>query len=406
MNRSIPSIILGSILLVLLPNETRAQWVQTNWPVGRWAYSFAVDGQSIYAGTDSGIFVSSDNGTRWVRPPAPLTSSAVTSLFAAGSAIFAGTWNDGAFRSPDQGRSWVKVSDYRFECWAATGSKVFAANFGDGIFRSDDGGTTWTGFSSGLQTLEMSCLLAANGDVLAGASFGGIYGLSDDGTTWAEANTGLTQYIINSLVANGDNVFAGTMDGFFRSASSAINWVKVDIGLPANTSVGLLSAGEGILFANTQYGLFVSIDGGVSWAPVGSAGLPTSANIRLGAVCASHVFGVLDDQVWRRPLAEMTVGARGLQPRSRLACTADFRILAQDRVASEMIIVLSMPHSGRGSIRVYDLVGRQVATVVDGLFGPGSVKVSWSTRGIPAGFYVVGVQVGHGLSRKKIAVSQ
>jgi hypothetical protein len=51
-------------------------------------------------------------------------------------------------------------------------------------------------------------------------------------------------------------------------------------------------------------------------------------------------------------------------------------------------IVYHMPVSGVVSIRVFDLLGREVARPVDGYGEPGSHSVVWNAAGLPSGMYL------------------
>lgn len=69
MIRNLTRFILGMGLVVLLTNTSNAQWVQidSNRFVGAQKMCLAVSGSNISAGTDSGVFLSTDSGTSWAR---------------------------------------------------------------------------------------------------------------------------------------------------------------------------------------------------------------------------------------------------------------------------------------------------------------------------------------------------
>jgi hypothetical protein len=66
-------------------------------------YSFAVSGKYIFAGTWSGIFLSTNNGVNWTKINSgfpPLTVLAPYSLAVSDSTIFCGTYENGVWRRP------------------------------------------------------------------------------------------------------------------------------------------------------------------------------------------------------------------------------------------------------------------------------------------------------------------
>ena len=154
------SYLCNAIVLVLLCPIATAQWVQTNGPNGGDIRCFAVapaagdSGRTLLAGTySSGVFRSSDGGTRWSAANAGLTCHCVNALLAgssdgaSGSTLFAGT-SRGIFRSTDRGKTWSgtrsESADPDVRSLVPFGTSLFAGTWGGGILRSTDNGETWT----------------------------------------------------------------------------------------------------------------------------------------------------------------------------------------------------------------------------------------------------------------------
>jgi ligand-binding sensor domain-containing protein len=86
--------------------------------------------------------------------------------------IFAGTWNDGIFRSTDNGATWdsagpedTAIRSIAINCLG----HIFAGTDGEGIFRSTDNGENWTQVNSGLINAWIRCLASNSlGDIFAG----------------------------------------------------------------------------------------------------------------------------------------------------------------------------------------------------------------------------------------------
>ncbi len=91
----------------------------TTWTMSRAGLSGAVnvlltipgDGQLVYAGTNSGLFISTDAGATW--EPTSLTRSVKTLVYDPGNEeiIFAGTYGYGVYASTDGGMTWGQMND-------------------------------------------------------------------------------------------------------------------------------------------------------------------------------------------------------------------------------------------------------------------------------------------------------
>jgi len=127
--------------------------------------------QTIYAGGDTGLFVSHDGGVRWERLGNQGDLPTIWSLAidpVDPSILFAGTRPAGVYRSLDGGRQWEKLAvDIARECSIGTPFVtalavnpddhriVWAGVEIDGVFRSVDGGDTWTHLKDGMYDLDV-----------------------------------------------------------------------------------------------------------------------------------------------------------------------------------------------------------------------------------------------------------
>jgi hypothetical protein len=59
-------------------------------------------------------------------------------------------------------------------------------------------------------------------------------------------------------------------------------------------------------------------------------------------------------------------------------------------------------HFGFVSLRVFDLLGREVATLVHEVKQPGSYEVTWDATGVASGVYLYRLQAGDYVDTKKL----
>ncbi len=103
----------------------------------RTVYALAVHGSNLFAGTDGGVFLSTNNGVSWTAVNTRLTNTGVSALVVNGSNLFAGT--GGVFLSTNNGTSWTAVNtgltSTSVYSLAVSGLHLFAGTRGGGVWR-------------------------------------------------------------------------------------------------------------------------------------------------------------------------------------------------------------------------------------------------------------------------------
>ncbi len=86
----------------------------TAWNIGLFdlhvlSLAFEIGASLVYAGTESGLYVSENSGRSWFATNLPCDDDPVLSLAVSEKFLFAGTETQGLFRSDDHGRSWKRL---------------------------------------------------------------------------------------------------------------------------------------------------------------------------------------------------------------------------------------------------------------------------------------------------------
>jgi ligand-binding sensor domain-containing protein len=306
-NRSMEKRILMLFILSVLVISTRAQWVEKNDGLyGGQINSLLPTGVNLYAATNGGVFLSTNNGASWTTRSTGLPPNAyVKTLVANGTSLFAGTSGNGVFRSINNGTSWLAVNTgLPANKWvyslAVSGSKLFASLQSEGVFVSADNGTSWLATNTGLPEKPNVLSLKASGSSLFAGTSDGIFLSADGGLTWTAISVpGLPLFTsIETFEVSGPNLFAGTRAGVYLSNNNGTSWVAVNNGLTIDnglTTEGIQSlVASGVnLFAGSYNGIFVSSNNGANWTRV-SAGTPVDRLIKCLAVKDSNLFAGTD----------------------------------------------------------------------------------------------------------------
>ena len=235
-------------------------------------------GPRVYVGAETGLFVSDDFGQTWTRGALTVPVSAVlpSRYPQSDPTVFAAT-SAGLLRSPDGGRTFAAtaVNDtwvHRLE-WPGPALVIATAR---GVLVSKDGATTFTGPGAGLPTGEvramaLSSFFIVDPVLFAAVGATGVHRSSDGGATWTES--GLAGHTVTDLVWLGPFLYAASDRGLFRSEDAGRTWLPLGDGLKGVVPLRLLfplapdSGAEA--FLGTNQGVYRTADGGMRWEAAG-----------------------------------------------------------------------------------------------------------------------------------------
>ncbi len=186
------------------------------------------------------VFRSTDDGQDWIESDLGLPTDFVTVLVTSGDTIFAGT-DSGLYRSTNNGDFWTVdtfgLGAKDISALILNGDNLFAGtggnsstNIGDGIYHSTDHGDSWTQCTDGLLPNSIGeAFCAINGNIFVGTDKG-VFQTTDNGKQWKAINEGLPNSLldIGSLVVCGNYIFANTINGIFRRPLSELAVNVVD----------------------------------------------------------------------------------------------------------------------------------------------------------------------------------
>ena len=199
------------------------------------------DTSDVYAGTASGLFISSDAGETWTeKSPNHEVYHIGVDPFAPEN-IYIGT-NNGIFLSTDDGTAWSSLNTnltnpyiYSIVFDPLETGLLYVGTNGDGIFKTTSGGESWSPVNTGLNAQHLGILSlavdpAAPSGLYAGTRGGGMYQTSNGGETWDLSGEALAGISVQSMAINPEDpdiLYAGTRQkGFYRSTSAGRDWVQ------------------------------------------------------------------------------------------------------------------------------------------------------------------------------------
>jgi len=403
-----PTLMVVTLLLVSLHSQTHAQWVQTSGLGGGSVRSLLVSGTRLFVGTESGgVFLSTNNGASWTAVNARLTNTDVRALVVSGSNLFAGTFGGGIFLSTDNGGGWTAVNNgltlLDADVLAVSDTNLFAATLGySQVFLSTNNGTSWTRVSN--VGGEITSFAVSGSDLFAGAILvgGGAYRSTDNGASWTVVNTGLSNQNVLSLSMSRGYLFAGTWgSGVFLSTNNGTSWSTANSGLPLNASVWSIAFSGGNVFASTDSGgVFLSSNNGTNWTSV-NAGLASAFVAKL-VVSDTYLFaGTYGGGLWRRPLSEMITDVESEQQMpTQFALEQNY----PNPFNPSTKIKYQIPNTNFVMLKAFDVLGREVRTLVNEEMKAGSYEVTFDAENLSSGVYLYRFTTKDFVATKKLLV--
>ncbi|MBA4312103.1 MAG: hypothetical protein C0417_05695 [Chlorobiaceae bacterium] len=342
-----------------------------------------------------------------------MTNPYVKSLANSGANLFAGTYGGGVFLSTNNGTNWVDVSStLTFLGKQVNVLEVYGANIwagtDDGVFRSINNGQSWTSASIGLTTLKVNALKADEIYLFAGTAGGGVFRSTNYGTDWSVVNSGLDNMTINAFAKIDTNLFAGTGAGVFRSSNNGTSWTSVNTGLLPISSVNGLAVSSKNLFATTSR-VFLTTNLGENWTEH-SDSLPIISikAITVGPITlTTNLFACPERQgLWRRPLSELITSVNN--PAGEIPTQFNLEQNYPNPFNPSTVISYHLPAGQAGlpvnswvTLKIYDLLGQEVATLVDENKKAGNYKIQFDGSKLASSIYFYSLVAGDYIAVKK-----
>ncbi len=259
--------------------------------------------ETVYAGTDKGIYRSDDAGGSWRHLESPLDDYVTWSLAIDPQeprVMFAGTGTPSLptlFRSTDSGETWGRrpvqmaekcpnVSVPRVTAIVVDPvdrRNVWAGVEVDGVRRSTDGGETWTTINGAIPNPDIHNMAVAPGSpsrifVVASDE---VYITGDNGETWSSVGVpekfpwGYPRGIKvrpdkpEEVYLTIGDTFLGTIGAVMRSRDAGASWEELSLPVRPNSAMWVVEVAPSqgpTVFAGSVFGyLYRSEDGGDTW---------------------------------------------------------------------------------------------------------------------------------------------
>ena len=372
-------------------------------------------GKIFAAPDDDVVAFTSDRGGHW--HPSPGGGEEVIALLAtSGGVLFSAA--DSLRRSTDGGERWVRLGNglpaARASALAEAPDGAIIAGFesytgeegssGGGIYRSTDLGESWVYIGFGLGTV--SALAVSHHGVIHASVYPMTYRSSDHGTTWSDYPE-LYAACYNIIALGGDTVLAGTTyGGMMRTTDDGMSWQPVGPLDPivrsfATDGMGTVLAATGtddISGWNGTNGVLGSTDFGATWHDV-SAGLAgkSVASVTIAPDGFAYI-GTIGSGVWVTQDRVTAAATTAVPYPISFSLAQNF----PNPFNPSTTIRYALPARSHVTLIVFNTLGQQVATLVEGETDAGYHEVTFDASHLASGVYLYRLTAGSDVETRKL----
>ena len=417
-------------------------WERTGLPVSH-VVSVAISRDSVVfaaaSGYGSGVSRSTDGGESWTLLRLAEVGDFALAIGPRGDVFagLAGGGGEGIFHSTDRGNSWElidtgvlhpDVSSFAID----RKNNMFAGP--RGVMRSTDYGRQWE--QMGLNGLGVKSLtVSSRGSVFAGTynpatgSEGAVYKSTDAGVHWLKMWQFPDAVAVTAMASSPDGSVFGYANNFiydksvlYRSTDDGETWAGTGFRITGLSSLLIDRAGR--IFAGVNDpatgtgGVFCSVDNGEKWTEI-TSGLSSSAVSSLAISPAGYLFAGTDGCGVARSILpvysigpETSVDSKVDQEKRMFSLSQNYpnpfnpTTRIRFSIPSHDVGLVGLPAQAglHVALKVYDVLGREVTTLVNEEKLGGTYEVIWDASRMSSGIYYCRLMVGTLSQTRKLQV--
>ncbi len=389
--------------IFILFSVTQGQWNNIPQLYSRDIYTIYFDDPNIYASSDSLFFISRDNGITWDSLAIVNKLTSYNDIIKIDGTIYVTAYGQGVYRSSDNGISWEPMNsglDY-FSKYAISfqynNNQLYLATDGGGVYYSNlNSPVTWHPYNDGLPSLYGYTIndlqLIKDGLIASAGASGYYYVRNNNSAEWTEYSVDtLKRPNIHSFVSFNDTVFAATTRGVYRSIDNGLTWDSVGISPMPYPADYLTKDGNriyAVYIIKGEFYLWYSDDKGDTW------------NFKDHQFTTLYQLKFRDNKFWAATHHGIWFNAidptgvdNDIKP-VEYKLEQNYPNPFNPTTKIKYSIPVEMLRSAEGrttlqnvTLKIYDILGNEVATLVNKEQPASEYEVVWNASNLPSGIY-------------------
>ncbi len=398
----------GTAIGEIYKSESGLDWAAINQGVGNMVNPdvrgllYTSNGKLFVTTYGGKFYLSNNNGVSWENITEGTNCTNGYTFAELNNYVFACTDN-GLYRTSIDSVAWETVhnglTNIIIGSIAGSGNNIYVGTRGSGVFCSTNNGESWTHI--GLDGLNALSLAVKNNMVFAGTAEAGVYVTENNGGNWVKV--GYQSVRVNALSVVDNYLYVGTNNfGLFRVVIGENDWYRLDYGIPYYATVRYLTNYKTNLLVGTEYtGLYVSYDDGNTFQML-NEGFPNNPSVRAVVYSENALFAGLTGGVYKAEIngsfESITDANFEIETPTEFTLTQNY----PNPFNPSTTISFSLPTAQNVTLKVYDILGKEVATLVNEDLRSGNYSRQFDASNLASGMYVYSLKAGNYTETKKM----
>jgi photosystem II stability/assembly factor-like uncharacterized protein len=369
---------------------------------------FTDDNNGYICSTGGKILKTTNSGNSWVIKYNNVSTSQITSICFPTPQIGYSALNNGSIvlKTTNSGENWNPISTGEtgsisqiYFSDTATGYMCGYGTFGlGGIFKTTNGGNNWQ-----LLTLPTSDYVGGikfiSNQIGFAATWSNILKTTDGGNSWASVYAGAGQWGPIVFPTSSIGYATGVQGYILKTTDGGNSWTKSANAVAGlATSINFVDVNTGYLCAS--FGIIKkTTDGGSTWINQFSSTGNNLQSIFFTNPNTGYVVG------WSGTILKTNDGGGATAVAEHKYSSPDGFRLSQNYpnpFNPSTTIKYQIPKTGFVTLKIYDILGKEVATLVNGNKIAGSYEVNFNASKLVSGIYIYRLQSGQFSEVKKL----
>lgn len=305
------------------------------------------------------------------------------------------TSDEGMFKLNCISKEWEKICDDRFNNCFVFENKLFAHLNNKGYCCSNDTGKTWILKESGLPAGSRYDLTSVDNILFGAIQYDGVYRSINGGESWQKVE-GIS--LFNEITKFAGKLFAASYsDGVYVSTNNGVTWSKEsDI-----WGTVLYSCYNDLFMGAASGKVYRYNKTDETWELISPFAYTTSSKVTEIEAYNGYLFvGIANTGLYKCPLSDVltTVEENDVNILNDFTLSQNY----PNPFNPSTTIAFSIPTSAFVTLKIYDVLGKEVANLCNEELSAGKYSRNWDANKFASGMYVYQIKAGDFVSSKKL----